>query len=62
MSEKLYKVKGSFTILWSFDDATKIDTFKTYAVMEDLIKIALEDGHMKVKDLKVVTIREEESK
>ena len=56
MSEKLYKVKGNFTISWSFDDATKIESVETHMVLEDLIKIALEDGHLKVKDVKVTEV------
>ena len=56
MSEILHEVAGNFRILWSFDEAKDTETYEIFLVMEDLIRIALEDGHLKVKDVRVTEI------
>jgi|GEM_PF-6216807 len=62
MSRKLYKVKGSFTILSSLEETMKPGGFGTQMFLEDVVRIALQDGHLKVKDVKIATVVEEKAK
>ena len=53
---KTYEVAGTFTILFPLDNHK--DTYEEINFLQDIVRIALEKGHIKVKRIDVKIIKE----